>query len=107
MNRTSIIRAVPPTARPHRRALSDAGTPSTRPEPVANHRRTYTVAEVADIVGISRSTAYECVRRGEIPSRRFGRRIVVFHHELERMLGASGALTVQMDIEAGTTNSTA
>jgi hypothetical protein len=31
----------------------------------------------------------------------------VFHHELERMLGASGALTVQMDIEAGTTNSTA
>jgi excisionase family DNA binding protein len=74
---------------------------------VANRLRTYTVAEVADIVGISRSTAYECVRRGEIPSRRFGRRIVVFHHELERMLGASGALTVQMDIEVGTTNNTA
>ena len=107
MNRTSIIRAVPPTARPHRRALGDPGSPPTRPEPVANHRRTYTVAEVADIVGISRSTAYECVRRGEIPSRRFGRRIVVFHHELERMLGTSGAPTVQMDIEAGTTNNTA
>jgi excisionase family DNA binding protein len=50
-------------------------------------RRTYTVTEVADIVGISRSTAYECVRRGEIPSRRFGRRIVVLRHELERLLG--------------------
>jgi len=44
--------------------------------------------------------------RGEIPSRRFGRRIVVFRHELERMFGASGAPTVQMDIEAGTMNST-
>src|SRR5690606_28960408 len=43
----------------------------------------YTVTEVAGIVGISRSTAYECVRRGEIPSRRFGRRIVVLRHELE------------------------
>lgn len=107
MSRTSTIRAVRPTVRPHRRALGDPGSPPTRPEPVANRRRTYTVAEVADIVGISRSTAYEGVRRGEIPSRRFGRRIVVFHHELERMLGASGAPTVQMDIEAGTTNNTA
>lgn len=30
--------------------------------------------------------AYECVRRGEIPSRRFGRRIVVLHHDLEGLL---------------------
>ena len=50
-------------------------------------RRTFTVAEVAEIVGISRSTAYECVRRGEIPSRRFGRRVVVLRHELEQLLG--------------------
>ena len=106
MNRTSIIRVVPPTSRPHRRVLIYPGGPSTRPEPVANRRRPYTVAEVADIVGISRSTAYECVRRGEIPSRHFGRRIVVFRHELERMFGSSGAPTVQMDIEAGTMNST-
>lgn len=57
---------------------------------VASHAldncRTYTVDEVAAIVGISRSTAYECVRRGEIPSRRFGRRIVVLRHELDRLL---------------------
>ncbi len=53
-----------------------------------DERRTYTVIEVADIVGISRSTAYECVRRGEIPSRRFGRRIVVLRHELEQLLGS-------------------
>lgn len=55
-------------------------------------RRTYTVPEVAVLVGISRSTAYECVRRGEIPSRRFGRRIVVLRHELDRLLNQSGAL---------------
>jgi excisionase family DNA binding protein len=53
---------------------------------VANRRRTYTVAEVAALLGISRSTAYECVRRGEIPSRRFGRRIVVLHDDLEGLL---------------------
>jgi excisionase family DNA binding protein len=86
MSRTSIIRAAPSTARPPRRVPSDPGSPSTRSEPVANRRRTYTVAEVAALLGISRSTAYECVRRGEIPSRRFGRRIVVLHHDLEGLL---------------------
>ncbi|MEI2704079.1 MAG: helix-turn-helix domain-containing protein [Ilumatobacteraceae bacterium] len=60
---------------------------NSRSLPAFDDRRTFTVAEVAEIVGISRSTAYECVRRGEIPSRRFGRRIVVLRHELERMLG--------------------
>jgi excisionase family DNA binding protein len=53
---------------------------------VADRRRTYTVPEVAALLGISRSTAYECVRRGEIPSRRFGRRIVVLQHDLEGLL---------------------
>lgn len=55
--------------------------------PALDERRTFTVAEVAGLVGISRSTAYECVRRGEIPSRRFGRRVVVLRHELEQLLG--------------------
>ena len=59
-----------------------------RPLPRLN-RRTYTVPEVAALVGISRSTAYECVRRGEIPSRRFGRRIVVLRHDLEHLLGTA------------------
>ena len=55
--------------------------------PTLDERRTLTVAEVAALLGISRSTAYECVRRGEIPSRRFGRRVVVLRHELEQLLG--------------------
>ena len=40
-------------------------------------KRTYSVEEAAEIVGISRSKAYECVRDGTLPSIRFGRRIVV------------------------------
>jgi excisionase family DNA binding protein len=40
-------------------------------------RVTYTVEEVAQLLGISRTTAYESVRRGEIPACRFGRRLVV------------------------------
>lgn len=40
-------------------------------------RRTLTVEEAARIIGISRTTAYECVRNGAIPSIRYGRRIVI------------------------------
>jgi excisionase family DNA binding protein len=51
------------------------------------HRATLTVEEAAALLGISRTTAYESVRRGEIPARRFGRRVVVLRHELEDLLG--------------------
>ena len=54
-------------------------------------RMTYTVDEVAELLGISRTTAYECVNRGEIPSRRFGRRVVVLRHELEALLSIPSA----------------
>lgn len=49
-------------------------------------RITYSVEEVAELLGISRTTAYECVHRGEIPSRRFGRRVVILRHELNALL---------------------
>ena len=51
------------------------------------HRATLTVEEAAALLGISRTTAYESVRRGEIPARRFGRRVVVLRHELEDLIG--------------------
>ena len=38
---------------------------------------TLTVSEAAGILGISRSSAYECVRRGELRAIRLGRRLVV------------------------------
>lgn len=54
-------------------------------------RRTYSVEEVAQMLGISRTTAYECINRGEIPARRFGRRVVVLRDELDALLSASTA----------------
>jgi excisionase family DNA binding protein len=56
-------------------------------------RSTYDVDEAARILGIGRSAAYEAVRRGEIPSIRLGKRVVVPRLALEKMLGrvSSGA----------------
>jgi excisionase family DNA binding protein len=52
---------------------------------------TYTVTEAADLLGISRSSAYECVRRGEIPSLTLGRRVVVPRRALEALLAVEPA----------------
>ena len=49
-------------------------------------RRTYTVTETAEILGISRSSAYEAVRRGEIPSITVGHRIVVARTVVDRLI---------------------
>jgi excisionase family DNA binding protein len=48
---------------------------------------TFTIEEAAALLGISPSTAYEAVHRGELPALRFGRRLVVTRHTLETMLG--------------------
>lgn len=50
---------------------------------------TLSVEAAARILGLSRTLAYEAVRTGQIPSIRFGKRIVVPRVALERML--SGA----------------
>ncbi len=54
-------------------------------------RLTVTVEEAEAILGIGRSAAYEATRRGEIPSRRLGRRIVVPVPLLLDWLGLSTA----------------
>jgi len=43
--------------------------------------------EVGNLLGLSRSTTYEAARRGEIPTIRFGRRIIVPTAALRRMVG--------------------
>lgn len=53
---------------------------------------TYTVTEAAGLLGISRSSAYECVRRGEIPSLTLGRRVVVPRRALEALLAVEPAV---------------
>jgi excisionase family DNA binding protein len=49
-------------------------------------RLVMSVTEAAEMLGISRSLAYELVARGELPARRFGGRIVVLLGPLQRLL---------------------
>jgi excisionase family DNA binding protein len=56
-------------------------------------RLTVTVPEAAQLLGVSRMTAYAAVREGSIPSLRIGRRVLVPRVALERLLAqASGKL---------------
>ena len=52
-------------------------------------RLTYTVPEVAELLGISRSSAYECVRRGQIPALTLGRRVVIAKTAIDTLLGTA------------------
>ena len=52
-------------------------------------RRTLTVAEAAQALGISRALAYDLVRRGEIASLRLGRRIVIPERVIDALLDAA------------------
>ncbi|MEQ8716666.1 MAG: helix-turn-helix domain-containing protein [Acidimicrobiales bacterium] len=52
-------------------------------------RLTLTVEEVASLLSLGRSATYEAIRRGEIPSRRLGRRVLVPVPALLEWLGAS------------------
>lgn len=52
-------------------------------------RLVFTVEEAAQLLGISRSFAYEAVQRGEIPSMRIGSRILVPKAALRRYLDSA------------------
>ena len=52
-------------------------------------RATYTVEEVARILGVSRGSAYEAVRRGTIPALRILNRWVVPKPALEGLLSGT------------------
>ena len=53
---------------------------------MASDRLTLTVEEAGALLGISRTLAYELVGRGDIPSLRLGRRLVVPVGALEQMI---------------------
>ncbi len=55
------------------------------PEPSA--RPTVTVEEAAELLGISRPSAYAAAKSGELPTIRYGRRILVPTAALRRQLG--------------------
>jgi excisionase family DNA binding protein len=49
-------------------------------------RLTLSVEEAGELLGISRGLAYELVRKGELPSLRLGRRLVVPRAALQSIL---------------------
>lgn len=52
-------------------------------------RLTLSMDEVASLLGLGRTAAYEAARRGDIPSRRLGRRVIVPVPAFLEWLGAS------------------
>ncbi len=60
---------------------------------MTDERQTYSVEQAARILGIGRNSAYEAIRRGEIPALRLGRRLVVPRQALERLLRNSNSET--------------
>lgn len=51
-------------------------------------RKTCTVTEAAELLDISRASAYAAARRGDIPVIRIGNRLLVLWEPLMRMLAA-------------------
>jgi excisionase family DNA binding protein len=52
-------------------------------------RATITVEQAAQILGLGRTAAYDAARRGELPTRRLGRRLLVPVPALLEWLGAN------------------
>jgi excisionase family DNA binding protein len=55
------------------------------------NRQTYTVDEVAGVLGVSRGVAYEQVREGVIPSMRLGKRWIIPKTRFDAWLAGEGA----------------
>ncbi|RIK10604.1 MAG: DNA-binding protein [Acidobacteria bacterium] len=70
--------------------MSDVTALAARPDLAKLHgRATISVEETAKVLGIGRTAAYEAARRGELPTRRLGRRVLVPVPALLEWLGAT------------------
>jgi excisionase family DNA binding protein len=65
------------------------------PEPL--HRRTFTVREAAQVLGIGRDATYAAVQAGTIPSIRVGRRIVIPREAIGHILAQGRTLVPTAD----------
>lgn len=65
---------------------------------MAQESRTMTVEEAGKLLGISRGSAFKAAKNGELPTIRFGRRLVVPTAALNSLLGgAAGRRTISPD----------
>ena len=51
-----------------------------------SEKLTLTVTEASRVLGISRGLAYSMVKTGELPSIRFGKRVLIPRRALEKLL---------------------
>ena len=56
-----------------------------------NERPTMSIPEAAKVLGIGLNGAYEAAKRGEIPTIRVGKRILVLREPLKKLLGGAPA----------------
>ena len=68
------------------RASQPVATSTSGDEAVTSESQTYSIEEVATILGVGRATAYAAARRGDIPTVRLGRRLLVPRDALKRLL---------------------
>ncbi len=69
-------------------AMHAAGLSAPPDLPSDLERRTFTIDETATMLGLGRTATYNAVRRGELPSIRFGRRVLVPGAALARLLAS-------------------
>lgn len=63
---------------------------SKKRHPVQKPRATITVMEAARRLGISRNTAYDAARAGQLPHLKIGKRILILAAPFERLLTSAG-----------------
>ena len=63
--------------------------------------KTVTISELTKALGISRGLAYQAARRGEFPTIRIGRRVLVPREALDRMLSTDAPKLSSDEAEDG------
>ena len=59
-------------------------------------RQVYSVVEAGQVLGLSKNSAYEAVRNGQIPAIRIGGKLIVPKQAVDRMLGAAEVKSTEM-----------
>ncbi len=78
-----------PGARPEPQGGPDMQQATTFSLDQLEGRVTITIEQAAHVLGLGRTAAYEAARRGELPTRRLGRRLLVPVPALLTWLGAN------------------
>lgn len=82
-------------ARPGRKPRGQSERDQTEPAPTVAERLVYTVPEAGRLLGLSRNGSYEAAKRGDIPTIRIGRLLLVpkvpFHRIIELTATRTGA----------------